>query len=65
MMVLGADAHKRSPSIAAVAAATGELRGDKTVAVGEKGFTRCSIGRVASKGSGSRRLRTVGTCRDR
>ena len=38
MMVLGADTHKGSHSIAAVAATTGELLGDKTVAVGEKGF---------------------------
>ena len=38
MMVLGADTHKGSHSIAAVAATTGELLGDKTAAVGEKGF---------------------------
>jgi transposase len=38
MMVLGADTHKGSHSIAAVAAGTGELLGDKTVVVGEKGF---------------------------
>src|SRR5512133_1532193 len=38
MIVLGADAHKRSHSIAAVAAATGELLGELTVAVGARGF---------------------------
>ena len=38
MIVLGADTHKRSHTIAAVAAATGELVGEKTVAVGARGF---------------------------
>ncbi len=38
MMVLGADMHKNSHTVAAVAAATGELRGDRTVAVGDRGF---------------------------
>jgi transposase len=38
MIVLGADTHKRSHTIAAVAAATGELLGEQTVAVGERGF---------------------------
>ena len=38
MMVLGADTHKRSHTIAAVAAATGELCGEKTVRVGARGF---------------------------
>ena len=38
MVVLGADMHKRSPTLAAVAAGTGELLGDTTVAVGERGF---------------------------
>ena len=38
MIVLGADAHKRSHTIAAVAAATGEVLGEKTVAVGARGF---------------------------
>ena len=43
MMVLGADTHKRSHTIAAVAAATGELRGEKTVAVGARGFAALLI----------------------
>jgi transposase len=38
MIVLGADTHKRSHTIAAVAAVTGELLGEQTVAVGARGF---------------------------
>ena len=38
MIVLGADTHKRSHTIAAVAAATGEVLGEKTVQVGARGF---------------------------
>ena len=38
MIVLGADTHKRSHTIAAVAAATGELFGERTVPVGRRGF---------------------------
>ena len=38
MIVLGADTHKRSHTVAAVAAPTGELLGEKTVAVGQRGF---------------------------
>src|SRR5919202_5869136 len=38
MIVLGADTHKRSHTIAAVAAATGELLGEQTAAVGRRGF---------------------------
>ena len=38
MIVLGADTHKRSHTIAAVSAATGELMGEQTVHVGAKGF---------------------------
>jgi hypothetical protein len=38
MIVLGADMHKSSHTIAAVTAATGELLGDSTVAVGDRGF---------------------------
>jgi transposase len=38
MIVLGADTHKRSHTIAAIAAATGELRGEQTVPVGRQGF---------------------------
>ena len=38
MMVLGADMHKRSHTIAAVAAATGELRDDRTIQVSDEAF---------------------------
>jgi hypothetical protein len=38
MIVLGADTHKRSHTITAVAAATGELLGEQTVPVGRRGF---------------------------
>jgi transposase len=38
MIVLGADTHKRSHTIAAIAAATGELLGERTVPVGQRGF---------------------------
>ena len=38
MIVLGADTHKRSHTIAAVATGTGELLGEQTIAVGRRGF---------------------------
>jgi transposase len=38
MIVLGADMHKRSHTIAAIAAVTGELVADRTVDVGARGF---------------------------
>src|SRR3954470_14678828 len=38
MIVLGADTHKRSHTVAAAAAATGELLGEQTVQVGRRGF---------------------------
>jgi transposase len=38
MIVLGADTHKRSHTIAALSAATGELLGEQTVQVGAKRF---------------------------
>jgi transposase len=38
MIVLGADTHKRSHTIAAVASPTGELLGEQTVPVGRRGF---------------------------
>ena len=37
MIVLGADTHKRSHTIAAVAAGTGELLGEQTITVGARG----------------------------
>jgi hypothetical protein len=38
MIVLGADTHKRSHTIAAVGSTTGELLGERTVQVGVRGF---------------------------
>jgi transposase len=38
MIVLGADMHKSSHTIAAVVAVSGELVGEKTIAVGDRGF---------------------------
>jgi len=42
MVVLGADTHKRSNTVAAVAAATGELLDEQTVQVGRRGFDAIS-----------------------
>ena len=47
MIVLGADMHKSSHTIAAVSATSGELLGDKTIAVGDRGSRRRWIGRAA------------------
>jgi hypothetical protein len=38
MIMLGADMHKGSHTIAGIAATTGEMLGDKTVGVGVGGF---------------------------
>ena len=38
MIVLGADTHKSSHTIAGVDTATGQVLGDRTVAVGARGF---------------------------
>jgi transposase len=38
MIVLGADTHKSSHTIAAVETATGQVLGDKSIAVGSRGF---------------------------
>jgi hypothetical protein len=38
MIVLGADTHKRSHTIAAIAAGTGELLGERAVPVGRREF---------------------------
>ena len=40
MIVLGADMHKSSHTVAGVAARTGEVLGDKTVSVGVRGFAQ-------------------------
>jgi transposase len=38
MIVIGADMHKRSHTVAAIVAGTGELLGDQTITVGQRGF---------------------------
>ena len=38
MIVLGADMHKSTHTVAGIAAGTGEALGDKTIAVGRQGF---------------------------
>ena len=43
MIVLGADAHKRSHTIAAVETATGQVLGDKTAAAAARGFGQLLI----------------------
>ena len=56
MIVLGADTHKRSHTVAAVAAATGELLGELTVQVGAGGFEallRWARGRDGETGLGA------------
>jgi hypothetical protein len=65
MIVLGADTHKRSHTVAAVAAGTGELLGEQTVPVGRRGFGACCNGRADSTRTACGRLRTAGTCRGR
>jgi len=60
MIVLGADTHKRSHTIAAVSAATGELIGEQTVQVGAKGFAAL----VAwARGLGRERVWALEDCR--
>ena len=39
MIVLGADTHKRSHTLAAINVATGQVLGDRTVQVGPRGLT--------------------------
>jgi len=60
MMVLGADTHKRSHTIAAVSGATGEVLGEKTVAVGARGFAELLIW---ARGLGGERVWALEDCR--
>jgi transposase len=60
MIVLGADMHKRSHTIAAIAAATGELMGERTVQVGAKGFAALV---VWARELGSERVWALEDCR--
>jgi len=65
MIVLGADAHKRSHTIAAVSATTGELAGERTVQLGAKGFAALLRWARGLEGERSGRSRTAGTSRAR
>src|SRR5687767_15974540 len=60
MFVLGADMHKSSHTIAGIAAATGEMLGDKTARVGTRGF-----GEVLhwARGLGADRVWALEDCR--
>src|ERR671916_132901 len=60
MIVLGADNHKRSHTIAAVSAATGELLGEQTVQVAAKGFAALV---VWARELGSERVWALEDCR--
>ena len=60
MIVLGADTHKRSHTIAAVAAATGEVVSEKTVRVDAAGFAALV---VWARGVGGERVWALEDCR--
>src|SRR3954464_2993085 len=60
MIVLGADMHKSSHTLAAVAAATGEMLDEKTAAVGARGFD--AVLRWA-RGLGPERVWALEDCR--
>src|SRR5215216_2064740 len=60
MIVLGADMHKSAHTLAAVAAATGELMGEQTVQVGAKGFAALV---VWARERGSERVWALEDCR--
>jgi hypothetical protein len=60
MIVLGADTHKGSHTVAAVDAGTGEVLADKTIRVDARGFAALLGGCVALRASGCGRWRTAG-----
>jgi transposase len=60
MIVLGADTHKSSLTIAAVAAATGELVAEKTIDVGARGFVAALDW---ARGLGGERVWALEDCR--
>ena len=65
MIVLGADTHKRSHTIAAVATTTGELLSEQTVPVGRRGFGALLRWARLLEATGCGRSRTAGTSRAR
>jgi transposase len=60
MIVLGADMHKSSHTLAAIAAATGEMLDEKTAAVGGRGF---DVVLRWARGLGSERVWALEDCR--
>jgi transposase len=60
MIVPGADMHKRSHTIAAVGSTTGELFGEKTVNVRERGFAAALDW---ARGLGAERVWALEDCR--
>jgi transposase len=60
MIVLGADMHKRSHTIAAVSATTGEMAGEKTIEVGARGFAAALDW---ARGLGGERVWALEDCR--
>jgi transposase len=60
MIVLGADMHKRSHTLAAVGASTGELLGEQTIQVGDRGFAAAL---VWAGGLGGDRVWALEDCR--
>ena len=60
MIVLGADMHKSSHTIAAVSAISGELLGDKTIQVGDRGFAAALDW---ARGLGAERVWALEDCR--
>src|SRR6476659_3663518 len=60
MIVLGADAHKSSHTVAAVGASTGELLSDATIQVGERGFVQSL---AWARGVGAERVWALEDCR--
>ena len=60
-MIVGADTHKRSHTITAVDAATGQVLAEKTIVVGVRGLARWCYGLEVSAASGPGRSRIAGT----
>ncbi len=60
MIVVGADMHKSSHTVAAASAASGELLGDKTVQVGDRGFAAALDW---ARGLGAERVWALEDCR--
>jgi transposase len=60
MILLGADMHKSSHTIAAITAQTGELLGDETVPVGKRGF---AVALDWARGLGGERVWALEDCR--